>query len=255
MRMGRLVLRVGLLLQLLCAASALWAAGAAAEPGTGPREVVDQTFTTTRPNSPTGVGFTGRYHAAGDENGNPPAMRRMVFYPPQGMHYDTSVPERCTASDIELQIRGPAACPPGSQLGDGTTEGLIMQPVTGGFVWDHYTHPVYIFNNANEQIVLIESEGFTVVRGRFMPDGSIEWDLPTCFPTVPGVECVDDYLIQLSTSTFLPPYTRTSGDRVRSYATTPPKCPAQRYWETRVEFSWADGSTDSVVTTQPCKRR
>jgi hypothetical protein len=253
--MGRLVLRVGLLVQSLWAVSALWATGAAAEPGTGPREVVDQSFTTTRPSSPTGISFTGRYHAAGDEQGNPPAMRRMVIYPPQGTRYDTSVPERCTASDIELQLRGPAACPAGSRLGDGTTEGLIMEPVAHDFVFDHYIHPVYVFNNTNEQIVLIESEGFTVVRGRFLPDGSIEWTPPTCFPTAPGVECVDDYVIQLSTSTMLPRYTRTSGGRVQSYATTPPKCPTQRYWETRFEFWWADGSADSVVSTQPCKRR
>jgi hypothetical protein len=253
--MRRVALRVGLLVQLLCAASVLWAAGAAAEPGTGPREVVDQTFTTTSPKSPTGLGYNGRYHAAGDESGNPPALRRMVFYPPPGMRYDTSVPERCTASDVELQVRGPDACPAGSRLGGGTTEGLIMQPVTGGFVWDHYTHPVYLLNNANEQILLVESEGFTVVRGRFQPDGSIDWVLPTCFPTVPGTECVDDYVIQLGTSSMMPAYMRTSGGRVRSYATTPPKCPAAGHWETRVGFWWADGSADNVVTTQPCRSR
>jgi hypothetical protein len=44
--------RVWLLVQLLAALSALWAAGAAAESGSGPRETVDQTFTTTHPSSP-----------------------------------------------------------------------------------------------------------------------------------------------------------------------------------------------------------
>jgi hypothetical protein len=213
------VLRASLLVLLLLALSALWAAGASAQPGSGPRETVNQRFTTTHPNSPTGGSFSGRFHAAGDPDGNPPYLRRMVFYPPRGMRYDTSVPERCTASDVELQILGGAACPPGSRLGGGTTEGLIMEPVAHDFVFDHYQHRVDVFNNTNEQIVLVNSEGSTVVRGRIRPNGSIAFALPTCFPTVPMTECVDDYIIQLKTSTTLPPYTRKSRGRVH---TTPP---------------------------------
>jgi hypothetical protein len=247
------VRRAALLVQLLWALSALWAAGAAAQPGTGPRETVDQRFTTTRPNSPTGVRFTGSYHAAGDEHGNPPYMWRMVFYPPRGMRYDTRVPQRCSASDVELQVMGPAACPPDSRLGGGTTEGLFMVPFADDFVFHRYKHPVDVLNNTNEQIVLIESEGFTVVRGRIRSDGSIAFKPPTCFPTVPVGNCVDDYIIQLKTSTMLPPYTRTSSGRVRSYATTPPQCPIRGYWRTTVRFWWSDGSADSVVTKQPCR--
>jgi hypothetical protein len=250
--MRHLVLRASLLVQLLCLLSALWGAGAAAQPGTGPRETVDQEFTTTRPDSPTGLSFTGSYHAAGDMNGNPPYMRRMVFYPPPGMRYDTSVPERCSASDIELQVMGPAACPAGSRLGGGATEGLFQVPFAHDFVFDHYEHPIHVFNNTNEQIVLVESEGYTVVRGRFGPDGSLAWEQPTCFPTPPVGDCVDDYIVQLKTSSVLPPYTRTDSGGVRSYATTPPTCPAEGHWQTTVRFWWADGSADSVVTTQPC---
>jgi hypothetical protein len=247
------ILRAALLVQLLCALSALLLAGAAAKPGSGPRETVDQRFTTKRPNSPTGFSFAAGYHAAGDEHGNPPVMRRMVVYPPRGLRYDTSVPDRCSASDIALQIMGPAACPAGSRLGGGTVEGLILMPFAHQFVFDHFKHKVYVLNNANEQIVLIESEGFTVVRGEIRPDGSIDWVLPACFPSPPVGECVDDYITQLKTSTTLAPYTRTSRGRLRSYATTPPKCPARGYWRTRVRFWWADGSLDRVVTRQPCR--
>src|SRR5687768_8474384 len=115
---GRIsVQRAGLVVLLTCALSGLWAAGAAAQPGTGPRETIDQRFTTTSPNSPTGLRYTASYHAPGDPKASPPALKRMVFYPPRGMRYDTSVPARCTASDAELQFMGPAACPPASQLG------------------------------------------------------------------------------------------------------------------------------------------
>src|SRR5213080_3691210 len=119
--MGSRVARVVLLLWAL---SSLSAASAVAQPGAGPRETIDQPFTTTRPNSPTGMGYTGVYHAAGNPRGNPPYMRRMIFYPPRGMRVDTRVPARCTAPDVVLQVRGPAACPKASIIGGGKTEGI-----------------------------------------------------------------------------------------------------------------------------------
>ena len=241
-------------LLLACAPLALFGVGAAAQPGTGPRETVDQSYTTTRPSSPTGLGFTGAYHAAGDPKGNPPFMRRIVVYPPSGMRYDTSVPDRCAAPDVELQALGPAACPPGSRLGGGTIEGVFYVPLAHDFVLDRYKHTVYLLNNTNEQILLVKSEGFTVVRGRLRPDGSLEVDPPTCFPAPPGGRCVDDYVLFLRSSTFIPAYTRTSRGRVRSYATTPSTCPARGYWSTTVRVWWADGSVDTVVSRQPCTR-
>jgi hypothetical protein len=243
----------GLLVQLLLAWAALGATSAAASPASGPRETVDQRFTSMRPNSPTGVSYTASYHAAGDAKGNPPYLLRIVFYPPRGFRYDTSVPERCGATDVELELRGAAACSAGSRLGGGRAEGLFYEPIGHDFLVDHYKHSMDVLNNANEQIVLINSEGSTVVRGRVRPDSSIEFEPPTCFPHVEGVKCVDDYILQLKSATTLPAYKRTSGGRVRSYARTPPKCPARRYWQTTVKVWWGDGAIDSVVTKQPCK--
>ncbi|MDQ3933800.1 MAG: hypothetical protein M3340_04125 [Actinomycetota bacterium] len=250
--MRSLVIRGGLLTQLCCLVSAVLAGGALAEPGSGPRGTVDQTFTTTAPASPTGIGFTARYHAEGDPNSDPPFMERMVFFPPEGMRYDTRVPDACTASDLELQASGPAACPEGSRLGGGTTQGVFFVPFTDRVVLDRYTHNVYVMNNVKEQIVLVEAEGYSVLRGRFKRDGSLAFELPTCFPTPPTGECVEDHVLQTATSTFLPEYTRTVDGEPRSYATTPPACPASGYWETRVRLSWSTGDVDDVVTRQPC---
>jgi hypothetical protein len=230
----------------------LCAQGAAAEPVSGPRETVDQSFTTTLPSSPTGARYTGSYHAAGDPAGNPPYLNRMVFHPPRGMRYDTSVPDRCTATDVELELRGPAACPAGSLLGDGTAEGIFWAPITHAFVVDNYNHHLDVINNANEQILLVHSEGWTVQRGKFQPDGSLVFDATTCFPAPPTGKCADDYIMQLKSSTFIPAYTKTSGGSVRSYVTTPPTCPSRGYWRSRIGFWWGDGSTDSVVSRQPC---
>jgi hypothetical protein len=242
------------LVQVAWALLAVCAVSATAQPSVGPRESVDQSFTTTRPNAPTGVGYTGVYHAAGDPHGNPPYLRRMIFSPPRGMRYDTSVPDRCSAPDVELEVLGPDACPAGSRLGGGTTEGLFYEPIGHLFVVDHFHHVLDVLNNANEQILLVESEGFTVVRGRMRPDGSIEFDPTTCFPAPPAGGCVDDYILQLKSSSSLPPYTRTSRGRVRSYATTPPTCPAVGYWSTTLRYWWSDGSADRVVSRQPCTR-
>jgi hypothetical protein len=250
--MRNLVVRVGLLVQVLWALSALLPGVVAAEPVSGPRETVDQGFTTTRPGTATGLSYKGTYHAAGDEKGAPPYLPRMVFVYPRGFRFDTSVPDRCSATDPELEVRGPDACPAGSRLGEGTTEGLFMAPITHSFVFDHYTHHLYVVNGANGQIMLIESEGFTVVRGKFQPDGSQVFNSPTCFPSPPAGGCPDNYILQLGSTTSIAPYTKTVGGAVRSYATTPSKCPRRGYWGTTVEFSWSDGSTDSVVSKQPC---
>lgn len=237
---------------LLVAALWILAVGSAqAQPGSGPRETVDQTYTTTTPDTATGAGFTGTYHAEGDPNGNPPYMRRMTFYPPAGTRYDTSVPDRCTASDVELEARGAAACPAGSKIGSGHTNGIIFEPVTGTVRFTTFDNPVDILNNANEQIMVISSGGLgnAVVRGRMQPDGSVEFAAPTCFPVPPdGVPCARDHVLQLGSSTSMPNYTRNG----RAYWTTPATCPTDGLWRTHVKFWWADGSVDDVETDQPC---
>lgn len=238
---------VGALAGALCA---LLCGSAVAEPGTGAHETVDQTFTTTQPGAATGIGYSGTYHAAGDEQADPPYMKRMTFYRPEGMRFDTSVPKRCTANDFELSMNGPAACPKGSRLGSGETRGVLQAPLADSVVLSRYTHHIDIMNNAGEQIVLVESQdtgGYAVVRGKFHPDGSLEFNNPTCFPQ-PPTGCVDDHVIQTSTTSFIPAYTNKSGN----YATTPPTCPASGYWTTRIAFWWSDGSFDDVATTQPC---
>jgi hypothetical protein len=246
--------RAGVLANLLLALFALLAAAAAAEPASGPREAVNESFTSRTPNTATGMTYTGSYHAAGDPNGDPPYLRRMVFSPPRGMRFDTSVPDRCTATDIELEAMGPDACPAGSRLGEGTTDGLFWAPVTHAFLVDHFNHHLDILNNANEQIMLVHSEGYTVVRGRMQPDGSTIFDSTTCFPASPTGQCPDDYILQLKSATSILPYTKTEGGRTRNYATTPRTCPLRGYWATTISFWWADGATDKVVSRQPCDR-
>src|SRR5207247_10657848 len=117
---------------------------------------VDNQLPPPQPNAPAGFHYTGRYHAAGDPNGDPPYMRKMVSYSPPGLRFDTSVPDRCTASDLELATQGAGACPPGSRLGGGTADGDFM-----GF---RSTLDVDFLNNTDEQIMIDGSTGFAQVR-------------------------------------------------------------------------------------------
>jgi hypothetical protein len=217
-------------------------ASASAEPVSFPHGTVDQQYTTTQPGSPTGLTLAAAYHAADDPHGDPPYMRKMVFYPPPGARPDTSVPDRCTASDLALQAQGPAACPAGSILAKGSSSGRVLGVFSGSL-------DMFLVNNTDEQIIVGQTPLlWTVSRGHIRPDGSIEFAFPTCFPSVDPVGCPVDDVLQLGSSMNTPPYTRGS----RSYFTTPPTCPASGHWETPIRYSWADGTTDTAVTQQPC---
>ena len=245
--MRKRAVRSGLLL-LGMVSAALAPATAGATPVSGPHETLDNRLSTTRPNTANGFSFTGTYHAAGDRSADPPYMRRMTFYDPPGLRLDTSVPERCSAGDLELAMFGAAACPAGSRLGGGTGTSRFA----GRF---RSTLKLDVFNNTNEEIILAESPGFaTIARGRIRRDGAIEWASPTCFPAIQPPGCPVGDVLQLQSSITVPPYTKSSHGVVRSYSTTPPTCPRSRHWTTPVRLWWADGSVDTVVTRQPCKR-
>jgi len=218
-----------------------------AAPVSGPHETVENSLTTTQPGAASGFSFTGTYHAAGDTGANPPYMRKMIFYSPPGMRYDTTVPERCSASDIELEIRGVAACPAGSRLGGGTTTTSFLGRYPS-------TIAVDLFNNTGEEVILARSPLVsTVARGHILSDGSIEFASPTCFPSVGPAGCPIDDVLQLKSTLTVPAYTRPSDGA--SYLTTPLTCPAKGAWRTPVRLWWADGSVDTLVTEQPCARR
>jgi hypothetical protein len=211
----------------------------------GPHETLSNQFSTVQPNAPTGFRFSGSYHGASDPAANPPYMRRMVSFSPPGLRFDTSVPERCTATDLELEIFGAGACPAGSRLGGGTTTTSFLGRVTG-------TVQVDFFSSDDEQIILAHSPVLaTVARGRLSGD-SVSWASPTCYPFIPLAGCPVDSVLQLASTIIVAPYTRVINGAVRSYMTTPPSCPTTGYWENPFRLWWADGSVDTVVVHEPC---
>jgi hypothetical protein len=227
------------------ALAALLPAAASAAVVTGPHQRVENTLTTKRTSTPTGFLYRATYHAANRPKERPPYMRKMQSWRPRGMRFDTSVPARCTASDVELAVRGAAACPKGSLLGRGTT--------TTAFFGEFPSEvQMEMFNNTREQIILVRSPGLTsIARGRMRPDNSIVFESPTCFPSTAG--CPVDNTLQLGSRMKVPPYVKRAGGKVRTYARTPSRCPARGHWRTPIRFWWDDGSSETVVTKQPCR--
>jgi hypothetical protein len=95
----------------------------------------------------------------------------------------------------------------------------------------------------------------TVARGRIHPDGSVEFASPTCYPALQPPGCPVDSVLQLRSSVAVPPYTRPVDGVVRSWLTTPPKCPASGRWKGAIRLWWADGTEDTVVTQYACTRQ
>jgi hypothetical protein len=233
---------------VLLATLAVWPGHALGQPARGPHETVDFRFTTTRPNAPSGWRFRATYHAAGDPQGNPPYMRKMAFYHPRGMRFDTTVPARCSASDAELAVNGPQSCPADSRLGTGT----VVTSFLGSYP---SASNVELFNGPDQQVIVARTPGtWTIVRSRMHPDGSVEYASPTCWPNFGSAPCAVDNALQMMSSISVPPFTRSSGGQLRSYLTTPSRCPARGYWKTPIRWWWSDGSSETVVTRQPCRR-
>jgi hypothetical protein len=99
------------------AAAAAVALPAAAQ--AGPRADYKQMFTTSVPGASTGTDTQILYKHPDDPNAKPIPVRQEVFTFPEGTTFDDSVVPACKASDLEVQLMGPSACPRASWTGQG----------------------------------------------------------------------------------------------------------------------------------------
>lgn len=237
---------------LALAIGALTAIAAVATAGyDGSRQSASFTLIEERPGRSTGEQFAFDYVNADDPSAKPPAVRRVVTVLPRGAHYDVSVPESCEATDAELMLAGGAACPPGSSVGGGviTVDTGLPGPARS------VTADVEFFNNAadpeGEFIYLNTVRGTPlrlviradVTRRRTVTSAGL---LPGTPPDGGAIDTVEVGVSNIS---------RVIDGKRRNYITTPPRCPRRGEWKTRVEFTYADGVTQSVPSRNPCKRR
>ena len=233
------------LLILLAGVAALLGAALAQAAGDYDRQAADYQLTQPKPNKATSEHFVFDYVNPDDPNAKPPAVRKVVTILPRGAHYDTSAPEACSASDAELMAQGGAACPPGSAIGGGVITVDTGAPGDARIV----TADVEFFNNTDQFIYVNTVRGSgarTIIRAAVEKDRTITNAdmLPGTPPDGGAIDTVDIHVDNVS-----------SGDR--NYITTPSVCRGRRsdpHWTTRVQFTYADGVTQTVPSHTPCKR-
>ncbi len=215
------------------------------EPGS--RQTVTFKFTKQRPGVPTGLAFRVDYVNPDDPGGKPPAVRTVVEKLAPGGRFDTSAPLQCTASDPELMLLGPAACPAGSAVAAGRLTLDTGLPDPGRFL----DVGIDFFNNANELIFMNRPGPLdvprVVVRATVTGHERIS-EAPFLPGTPPDGAAVDTVAVRDRV------VTRRVDGIVRSYVTTPPRCPPRGYWVNRTSFTYADGVTQTVRSRSRCRR-
>lgn len=229
---------------------AAMAAGTAAPAGAGAqqRQDLSATFTSATPGTPTGLEETIDYFDPADPAAKPPAVQRVVLRFHPGTRIDTSVPERCTASDAELIARGPAACPARSRVGTGELD--VDTGQAAGTVPRVIETRVTFLNDDGAIILHVQSTNSTpqitlVSRGEVQSDAFV-----TQVPPLPGVSSSDPFLAIKRV--------RFDLDRIvangRGYITTPPECPTGGSWTNRGTFTYRDGVTQVAEAASSCAR-
>src|SRR4051794_34281967 len=225
------------------AASAFSAMPAAA---TGPRQVASLTYTSQVPGTPTG--FVGDMRFQNPENPvlKPHTLKAMVVRSPAGAVIDTTVPPQCHASDAQLMIQGPAACPRDTQIG----WGLSASDNGGGGPLPRYSEAaITSFNNQNEVVGVGVPKQLPalklIVRTKIQSSTST-----TDFPLFPGLPPPDPYSPFKRLYMVMSRYARNG----RAYVRTPPTCPRVGHWRITAEFTYVDGVKQAVVSSSPCRR-
>ena len=215
-----------------------------ASAGSDSRQAAALLLTSSVPASSSGWRFEVDYVNPLDPEGKPPAVRRVVTQLAPGASFDTSVPGRCTASDAELMAQGAAACPADSRVGEGYIRIDTGLPEPGRFI----EADVMFFNTATEVIFLsTERESGSRVVTRSTVEGGRTISMAPLLPGAPP----DGAAIDIARVELLPVSREVDGE-LRSYVSTPPGCPASGAWPNSIEFTYADGATQTVQSPSPC---
>jgi hypothetical protein len=228
-----------------CAALTLFAADAAAAQS-GARQSAEIRFVEQRPGVPTALTLSVDYVNPDDPGAKPPAVRTVVETLAPNAHFDTSVPERCAASDAQLMAQGESACPAGSKVGMGYIRIDTGFPGPNRFI----EVDVVFLNNANQLIFLNtdRATGAHVVARAAIEGGRITANAPLLPGTPPDGAALDVVRSRLDS------ISRVVGGEARGYITTPAECPPSRTWVSSLSFTYADGVTQGVESPSPCIR-
>ena len=223
----------------------------AATAAAAPRQTASVRFTSTKPGSLTGVDWAMDYRNPDDPAGKPPALARTIVTFPPGSTFDTLAPVRCTASDTELMLEGPDACPARSRVATG-----LLDVDTGSrsdVVFPRILHNrITNLSNAGESILYTESTNMPAVQTRTVTRAKVRGrTITTDVPPLPGIPPPDPYTSLKRFRLRVPPLKRAG----RSYVRTPASCPRSRRWIVTLEFEYRDGVRQVVRSPSPCVPR
>ncbi len=216
------------------------ASGAQAEPD---RQTASLRYSTTEPGSPTGSALHVDFRDPSDPAGKPRAIQTITidFHP--GTTFDTSAVEQCKASDAQLMAQGAAACPAASRLQTGL---LITDSGSPGVIPRFSDNHLTNFNNQDELVGLAET---TSPPTRMVSRSPVGRSTVTIgFPAIPGGP--PDFLLGYKSLTTTGPPAESAG---RTYARTPPACPASGHWTNSFTFVYRDGVSQRQDTQTPCR--
>lgn len=221
---------------LLITLVACWLSLPAVAMAQAPRQTLDERWTTIEPATSFGRSFDADFFDPDDPDGKPHAIDRIFIRFHPGTTIDTTAIPRCEASDAELTLQGPAACPPDSKVGE---DSIVADTGVAGPA-RFTTIDSGIFNGERELIFVATerlSGGRIVVRA---PVRANTVDIR--LPFVPGAP-PDGAAI-----------TKEGGDffEQAGYFTTPPTCPPSAEWTIEVTYTYRDGVSQTARDTLPC---
>ena len=202
--------------RLSLAIAACWAlaavAGAAPASAAGPRQSGSLTFTTTAPGTSTGTTI------------------------------DTTAPPQCHATDAEIYVLGPAACPADSRIGSGWADSDQGNNTVSHTEITHFNNQDEVVGIGVNDVEAIK----TIDRTKFEGDTST-----STFPVFPGVPPPEPYTPVKELHIAFPPYSRDG----KIYNRTPLACPTIGYWTFTIDFLYRDGKTETLESHSPCVKK
>jgi hypothetical protein len=209
-----------------------------------PRQFGSFTNTATAPGAATGLVVDLKFRNPENPSQKPYTAKTMVVHAAAGGVIDTTVPPQCHASDAQLMLQGPSACPPDTKIGSGFS---ISDTGGGGPLPRDSRATITNFNNQDEVIGVgvvdslpaLKPVDRTKIHGR---------DSTTNFPLFPGAPPPDPYTPFKQLHVVFPRYVRNG----RAYMRTPPSCASVGYWTIVAEFTYVDGVKQSLESHSPC---
>lgn len=194
-------------------------------------------FTKKTPSTQTGVKFvTDRYTYKAPTPPQPvERVSKVTFVMAPGTHTNLTSFAKCTKAALEA--KGPGACPKGSRVGSGKAVVITGLPI------DPVNLTAQIFVKKGGLLAYLTGSGQTQIIEMSVKSNKIVAPVPR--------KCLDpkdcskgEAVLKVLSVTINP----------GKLITTPRTCPAARKWTNTALYAYANGDTEKVTSTTPCKR-